>query len=133
LAKKKVNVRRDYDLEARDVVVYKKSMIPRKMQFVILRGPGLIERESIAENEVIKKLSARRQVKIKIFHAVTVEDFLKALIDANVWASGIVFDQGSLIDDEKLIQNRVKKLLIQVIDVKVVGCSVSKGFEMLLA
>jgi len=114
MAKKKVNKRTDYDLENRDVVVYEKSRIQRKMNFMILRGPGLIQSVANEENESIKKLGITLHYKVKFFQVKTLEEAVQCLKDANVWAGGVVFDPGSLVDPEQVLLKTTKKLMIPV-------------------
>ena len=117
MAKKKVNERYNYELEARDVVVYKKSNIPRKMQFVVLRGPGLSEQQAIEENALMQAFAKKRSVKLKILKGTTVETFVTHLSAANVWASGIVYCFGDLEDEDQVIEKKLKRLLIEKLEV----------------
>lgn len=114
MAKKKVNKRTDYDLEARDVVVYDRAAIRRKMSFMILRGPGLIQAVANEENEAIKKQGNILHYKVKFFQIKTVAEAVRCLKDANVWAGGVVFDPGTLVDENQEIAKTVKKILIPV-------------------
>jgi hypothetical protein len=114
MAKKKVNKRTDYDLEGRDVVVYEKSRIQRKMLFMILRGPGLIQAEVNDENEAIKKLGVSLHFKLKFFQVKTVEEAIDCLKDANVWAGGVVFQPADLEDENQELKKTIKKVLIPV-------------------
>lgn len=121
MAKTKMNERKDYGLSKTDVIVYKKSRIPRQKQYMILRGPGLDVQVGIEENAEIKKLAARRHFKIKFMQANTVEDVVKWLKDANTWASAVVYDGGTLKDEAELIKKTVKKILIPAIQVSFNG------------
>ena len=114
MAKKKVNKRTDYELEARDVVVYDRSRIQRKMSFMILRGPGLVQAVANEENEAIKKQGILLHYKVKFFQVKTVEEAVRCLKDANVWAGGVVFDPGTLVDENQDIAKTIKKILIPV-------------------
>jgi len=121
MAKKKVNVRKDYDLEARDMVVYKRSRIPRQMQFMILRGPGLDVQAAIEENEEMKKLSLRKRFKLKFMQARNVDEVILHLKDANTWATGVIYNLGDLKDESQLIKKTIDRILITSLEVKETG------------
>ena len=80
MAKKKVNVRKDYSYAAKkSLPKYKPARIPRKMQFLILRGPGINADRILKENAEMKDLATQEQVKVKLLVAVQEEAFLNAL------------------------------------------------------
>ena len=119
MAKKKVNERKDYSYEAKkSLPKYKKSSIQRKTQFLILRGPGLVQASVMAENEVLKSFALLKHKKLKFVQIKVVEDAVRAISDANTWAAGIVFQPGQLVDESGLIQKTLKRILI---DSKVVS------------
>jgi phosphohistidine swiveling domain-containing protein len=115
MPKKKVNKRKDYDAENRDVTIYERSRIQRKMDFLILRGPGLTPQAFVAENEQIKAMAASGRFRVKFVQTKTDEEVIKALKEANTWAGGVVYNSGSLTDKNAVIKAAVKRLLIPVI------------------
>ena len=121
MAKKKVNVRKDYDLEARDVVVYKKSNIPRQMRFMILRGPGLDVQHAIEENNELKGFASKKRIKLKFMQAVTLEDVVMHLKDANTWATGVIYQMGVLKDESEIVKKTIKRLLIPALEISESG------------
>ncbi len=128
-----MNERRDYSLSKTDVITYHKSKIPRQMQFMILRGPGLNVQDAISENAEIKKIALKRRYKFKFMQANSAEDVIKYLKDANTWATGVVYNLGDIIDENKLIQKTLDKLLIRTVEIKLGGKveSVLEGLEQL--
>ena len=112
MAKKKENKRRTYDLGSRDVITYEKSSIQRKMLFLILRGPGLLQSEIEAQNAEIQKVAARLRFKVKLVTVKTEEEVIARLKDANVWAGGIIYNSGALEDPSGNIKRTIQKLLI---------------------
>jgi len=114
MAKKKVNKRTDYDAEKRDIVYYERSRIQRKMNFLILRGPGLIQKDVIEENEAIKKFALLQHFKVKFVQVRMENEAVDWLKDANTWAGGVVYHPGSFIDYDGEIKQTIKKILIPV-------------------
>jgi len=114
MAKKKVNQRRDYSLGKTDEIVYEPSRIQRKMNFLILRGPGLIQKSVIEENDEIKKLAQARRFKVKLVQVKEEDEAMDWLKDANSWAGGVVYHPGSFTDQSEAIQKTIKKILIPV-------------------
>lgn len=113
--------RRDYGLSKTDVIVYKKSRIPRQKLFMILRGPGLNVQDAIEENAEIKKQATRKHFKLKFMQANSAEDVVKWLKDANTWASAVIYDGGTVKDESEIIKKTLKKILIPVIEVSESG------------
>ena len=114
MLKKKENKRRSYDLGSKDVITFEKSRVQRKMIFLILRGPGLLQVEIEAQNAAIQKAAASLRFKVKLVTVKTEEEIIAHLKDANVWAGGVVYNPGSLDDASENIKKTIKKLLISV-------------------
>ena len=119
MAKKKVNVRKDYSYEAKKrLPSYKPAKIQRKILFLILRGPGLDEDETLEANEALKKFAVLKHKKLKFVQVKTVEDAIKTIKESNTWAGGVVFVPGDLKDDEGSFQKAIKSILIKTLQVK---------------
>jgi len=114
MAKKKVNKRTDYEAEKRDLVIYERSRIQRKMNFLILRGPGLIQKDVILENEAIKKFALLQHFKVKFVQVRMENEAVDWFKDANTWAGGVVYHPGKFIDFDGEIKATIKKILIPV-------------------
>ena len=112
MAKKKVNVRKDYSYAAKkSLPKYKPAKIARKLQFLILRGPGLDANQVIQENIQIKKFADQQLIKLKFLTATTEDSILKALKEGNTWAAGIALHLGSLTDES----GKIKKVISQIL------------------
>ena len=134
MAKKKVNKRRTYDLSSRDVIVYDKSSIPRQIQFMILRGTGLLAKQIEAENEEIKIFAKKRRFKVKFMKANTLDEIIFHLNDANTWASGVVYQLGNLTDKTPALQKKLDRLLIPTLAITPTSeqTNVMEGIEFLI-
>jgi hypothetical protein len=113
MAKKKVNVRKDYSYETKkSPPKYAPSRTPRKPFYLILRGPGMNPTQVIEENEEIKTFAKKDRLKLKFLAAKTLDDAIKILKEALPWATGAVFNQGDLVDDETgKLKRTISKLL----------------------
>jgi hypothetical protein len=114
MAKKKVNKRYDYESEAQDKVVYERSRIQRKMNFLILRGPGTDTESVLDENEKIRRMGTLQHFKMKFIQCKTVEEAATQIKDSNVWAGGVVFYPGTLDSTDPMIVKTIQKILIPV-------------------
>ena len=114
MAKKKENKRRDYTFGSKDVITYEKSNVQRKMYFLVLRGPGLKQQEIVEENPKINEFALRQRIKVKLVQTQTEEEVIEQLKDSNSWAGGVVFNPGTLTDDDQEIKKAIKKILIPV-------------------
>ena len=134
MAKKKVNKRRTYDLSSRDVIVYDKSSVPRQVQFMILRGTGLLAKQIEAENEEIKIFAKKRRFKVKFMKANTLDEIIFHLNDANTWASGVVYQLGNLTDKTPALQKKLDRLLIPTLAITPTSeqTNVMEGIEFLI-
>ncbi len=134
MAKTKMSERKDYSLSKTDVITYKRSRIPRQMQFMILRGPGLNVQSAISDNEAIKKLALRKRFKLKFMQANTNEDVVNYLKDANTWATALIYELGTLADGDELTKKTLKKILIPTIKVSELDkkSSMIEGIENIL-
>ncbi len=113
MAKKKENKRRTYDLGSKDVITYEKSPVQRKMNFLVLRGPGILQTEIEAQNTAVQNVTTKLHIKVKFVTVKTEEEIIANLKDANVWAGGVVYNAGTLEGSEN-VKKTVKKLLIPV-------------------
>jgi hypothetical protein len=113
--KKKVNKRKDYDAENRDVTIYERSRVQRKMDFMILRGPGLVAQTFADENKDINAFAARARFRVKFIQTKAEAEVVKALKDANTWAGGVVYNSGDLTDENTVILSAIKRILIPVV------------------
>jgi hypothetical protein len=131
MAKKKVNKRRDYNLSSRDVITYEKSRIPRQTGFMILRGPGLNATEAIEENGLMRKMGIKKRFKLKFMQAMALDDVIKHFKEANTWASGIVYNLGSITDEAQALKKTIDRLLIPTLEIKEDGkeTSLVEGLE----
>ena len=114
MAKKKVNKRYDYESEAKDKVVYERSRISRKMNFLILRGPGADAEEVLEQNEKIRRMGTLQHFKMKFIQCKTADEVAAHIKESNVWAGGVVFYPGTLEDPGEVIAKTIKKVLIPV-------------------
>lgn len=115
MAKKKINVRKDYSYEAKvRLPAYDRAKVRRQLHFLILRGPGLLQAEVIEENAEIKRFATGQHLKIKLLQTQTSEDAAKLIKESYTYASGVVFHPGNLQDEEKHIKNMIAKMRIPV-------------------
>jgi 3-dehydroquinate dehydratase len=112
--RQKINKRKEYNLSKTDGITYEKSRILKKINFLILRGPGFVQMEVIEENNAIKKLGISQHFKIKLVQVKDQEEAIEWIKDANTWAGGIVYNPGEMEDEGQLIQKTIKKILIPV-------------------
>lgn len=134
MAKKKVNVRKDYSYAAKkSPPKYAKASIPRKPFFLILRGPGLDPRGVIEENEIIKAYAAKKRLKVKFLAAKTVDEAVKTFKDALPWAGGAVFNPGELTDDSSGTLKRTLSKLLYPTETIEAGDSYEEALERLQA
>ena len=135
MAKKKVNKRRTYDLSSRDVIVYDKSSIPRQIQFMILRGTGLLAKQIEAENEEIKIFAKKRRFKVKFMKANSIDEIIFHLNEANTWASGVVYQLGNLSDETSALKKKLDRLLIPTLSITPTSeqTSLIDGIELLIS
>jgi len=132
MAKKKVNVRKDYSYEAKKrLPAYKPAKIQRKIIFLILRGPGLNHEATVEENEDLKKCALLKHKKLKFVQVKSIEDAVDAIKDSNTWAGGVVFNAGNLVDEAGAITKAIKSILIKTREVKGHGACV-KALEKLI-
>jgi hypothetical protein len=117
VAKKKVNVRKEYDLGKRDGISYGRSSIQRKPFFLILRGPSLEARQVIEENKQINEFCDDHSIKVKYLSFKTEAEAILHLKDANTWASGVVIHLGAFPDEQGKVAKTMKSILIPVISV----------------
>ena len=118
MAKKKINVRKDYSYETKkSLPVYKRATVQRRKQILILRGPGFDQQTMIEENEELKIFATLKHVKIKILQARSEEEMIQFIKESNVWASGALYALGSLADESGAIQKASKKILIPALKV----------------
>lgn len=118
MAKKKVNVRKDYSYEAKKgPVQYKRASVPRKSQFLILRGPGLDPRLIIEENARLRVFEDKEKIKLKFLLAKTEEEIVKILKESNSWANGAVVNLGELLDESGAIKRTLGKVLYKAVKV----------------
>ena len=109
---KKVNERKDYSYSAKKgPPKYKPAKIPRKPNFLILRGPGLDPRQVIEENNELRAFAEKKQVKIKFLQAHTEDEMVKMLKESNTWATGVVLNRATLTDET----GKIKKTNTQIL------------------
>jgi hypothetical protein len=122
MAKKKVNVRKDYSYEhKKSPPQYGRAAIARKNLYVILRGPGLDPNEFPAENEELKSYALKHGLKVKFVQAKDAEAIVTAIKEANVSAAGIVLNMGEIEDESGKINAAIRKILISTIEVREEG------------
>ena len=119
MAKKKVNKRKDYSFEAKiRLPAYERAAVRRRMQFSVIRGPGLKQIDIISENEELKAYALRRHAKLKFFQAKSEDEIILLMKESNTWASGILLHLGSLTHESGLIKKAIKSILIPVREFK---------------
>ena len=111
---KKLNERRTYDLGKNDVITYKKPSSPRKLNFMVLRGPGISGKKMVDENAEINAFMLKQSVKAKFYPCKDLEEAIRLIKDANTWAAAIVFNPGSLDPNADEMKRTLKKILIPV-------------------
>jgi hypothetical protein len=133
MAKKKLNVRKDYSYEAKKrLPSYKPAAIQRKVLFLVLRGPGLDQDEVLETNEILKKFAVLNHKKIKFVQVKTEPDAIKTIKESNTWAGGVVFIPGDLSADSVELKKAIKSILIKTVVVKDQAAS-KAAFEKLIA
>ena len=119
MAKKKINVRKDYSYEAKKrLPAYKTAKVQRKIQFLVLRGPGLDQDETVEQNEILKKFATLKHRKLKFVQIKTLEEAVSTIKESNTWAGGVVFLQSDIVDTGGVIQKAIKSLLIKTVQVE---------------
>ena len=119
MAKKKINVRKDYSYKTKkSPPKYDRAGIARKNLYLILRGPDLNATQIIEENEELKEFAARKSIKLKFLQAKDEADFILKIKDGNVWAAGIVHHLGSLNDEDGKIKTALQRILISSEEVR---------------
>lgn len=119
MAKKKINVRKDYSYEAKiRLPAYERPKVRRQMHFTILRGLGLVQADVMEENEAIKNFALGQHCKLKILLAQTPEAAALMIKESYTYANGVVFNAGNLDDSELLIKKQIAKMRIPVKQVK---------------
>lgn len=129
MAKKKVNVRKDYSYEAKkSLPAYAKSKVARKSNFLLLHGP---EVNLLGLNELnlrLKEFAKKKTIKIKILVATSESDLNLALKESNTWATGAILSLGTISPEAQALKLMLKKMLIPV---KVVSQAATQDLESL--
>jgi hypothetical protein len=117
--KKKINVRKDYSYEAKKrLPSYKPAKVQRKVQFLILRGPGLDQDETQDANVEIKRAALLLHKKVKFVQVKSISDAVAAIKDANTWAGGVVYLPADIQDETGVGNAAIKKVIIKTVTVK---------------